>query len=180
MAPRTMPNDELKELPNPFLIGTALPPVKVARPITTRRIELKPARRREKGEVFPADHVLRWYKDNSVIWVLLIGGEIKDLPSPRAIAGARLVLPVALGHDKAPTRLDVVTFNQAFAPDAAYDLKNLGDALGTVIIAQQPAGLAAYNPPKEWKVDVTRYVKTLAAGEAKFEGCALRVVPDRA
>ena len=180
IASRVASDNELQTLPNPFLIGAALPPAKVARPITTRRIELKSGPVvSEKGELFPADHVLRWYKDNSVIWVLLIGGEIKDLPSPRAIAGARLVLPVALGHEKAPTRLDVMALNKAFTPDATYDLKNLGEALGSVVIDEQPAGLAAYNPPKEFKMDITRYIKTLAAGEAKFQGCALRVVPDR-
>lgn len=179
-SPRTVPGDELKELPNPFLIGTAVPPVKVPRPVATRRIALQAGHVvGNKGEVLPADHELRWYKDSSVIYVRLIGGEIQGLPAPRAIAGARLVLPIALGHDKAPTRLDVVTLKQAFALDAAYDLKNLGDAIGSVTIAQQPAGLATYNPPKEWKADVTRYIKMLAAGEAKFAGCALRVVPDK-
>ncbi len=178
--PRPAPADELKELPNPFLIGAAVPPVKVARAITTRRMALQAGPViSDKGEVFPADHVLRWYKDSSVIWVLLIGGEIKALPAPRAIAGARLVLPVVNGHDKAPTRLDVVALNQPFAPGAAYDLKHLGAALGTVIVAQQPPGLAAYDPPQEFKADVTRFIKTLAAGEAKFQGCALRVVPDK-
>ncbi len=179
-APRSGPNEELKEFPNPFLIGTVLPPAKAVRPITTRRIVLQASHAvGNKGEVLPTDHVLRWYKDSSIISVLLIGGEIKGLPAPRTIAGARLVLPVMQGHQKAPTRLDVVALKQAFAPKSAYDLKNLGDAIGTITIPQQPADMESYNPPKELKADVTRYIKMLAAGEAIFQGCALRIVPDK-
>lgn len=179
-APSRGANEDLKELPNPFLIGTALPPVKPVRPIITRRIALQASHAiGNKGEVFPTDHVLRWYKDSSIISVLLINGEIKGLPAPRAIAGTRLVLPVMQGHQKAPTRLDVVALKQPFAPNSAYDLKNLGDAMGTITIPQQPAEIAAYAPPKELKADVTRYIKMLAAGEAIFQGCALRIVPDK-
>lgn len=180
VAPKLEPGDELKELPNPFLMGTALPPVRVARPTTTRRILLPVSQVvSQQGEVFPADHVLRWYKDNSIEWVLLLGGKIKDLPQPRYIAEARLVLPLAGGHEKARTRLDVLPLNGAFVPGQAYDFKNFGEAIGTITIDQQPTGLAAYKPPKAYKVDVTRYLKNLADGKGKFNGCAVRVVPDR-
>ncbi|MDQ3812799.1 MAG: hypothetical protein M3347_02480, partial [Armatimonadota bacterium] len=180
LAPQVGAQDELKELPNPFLMGVDLPPIKPARPITTRRMPLRASHVVSKtGEVFPNDHELRWYKDNSTISVLLIGGEINDLPPRRAIAAARVVLPILQGHAKAKTRLDVVTLTQPFEANQTYDLKHLGAAIGTVIIDQQPAGVETYSPPQEFKADVTRYLKLLAASEAKFQGWALRVVPDR-
>lgn len=180
VAPTRTPGDTLAELPNPFLMGTALPPVKVARPTVTRKIPL--ATRQVvgmKGETAAPDQVLRWYKDNSLAWVMLVGGDIKDLPRPRDIAEARLVLPVTLGHEKAPTRLDVLALNRPFEAGRGYDFKDFGGAVGTTVVDRQPVGLAAYNPPKEFKADVTRYIKSLAAGEARFQGFALRIVPDR-
>ena len=34
-------------------------------------------------------------------------------------------------------------------------------------------------PPKEFKLDVTRSLRSIILGDAKFHGFALRVVPDR-
>lgn len=178
--PRMTPGDELRELPNPFLIGTTMPPPRKIRAVTTRKILLQAGPVvSDKGEVFAPDHVLRWYKDNSIQWVSLLGGEISGLPQPRDIAAARLVLPIAQGHDKARTRLDVLALQSAMAPNAAYDFKNFGEAIGTVTVDQQPAGVESYAPPREFKADLTRYIKSLAAGEATFQGAALRVVPDK-
>ncbi len=180
VVPHTRPTDELKELPDPFLIGDALPPVKVARPLQTRKILLNASHVISmKGDIAGLNQELRWYKDNHDAWVLMVGGEIKDLPQPRDIAEARLVLPVNFGHEKAPSRLDIVPLMESYDPQKAYNFKGFGEAIGTVTIDQQPAGIAAYSPPKEFRADITRYIKTLAAGEAKFQGCAVRVVPDR-
>jgi len=51
--------------------------------------------------------------------------------------------------------------------------------LGTVLVPKMAKDAPDWNPPKEFKVDVTRAVRAIASGDARFSGLALRVVPDR-
>jgi hypothetical protein len=101
------------------------------------------------------------------------------LPAARAIASARLIFPVTRGHDKAATRAAVTLLAAPFQENKPFVFKNLGDVAGSTVVPRQPGGGAAYNPPRAFAVDVTRAVKKVAAGEARFHGFALRVVPDR-
>ena len=47
------------------------------------------------------------------------------------------------------------------------------------MVRVQRQGEADYAPPKTFAIDVTRAVRALASGEAKFSGFALRTIPDR-
>ena len=73
-----------------------------------------------------------------------------------------------------PHQLGVVALKAPFSPDQPYDFAKLGDVLSTAIVPKQDATF-----PREVKLDVTRYLRTLALSGEKFHGLALRVVPDR-
>lgn len=168
--------DELKTLPNPFTVGIAPPPKKVLRPTSRRTIELRGSHAVSQDGQVQENHYLKWKPGET--WVLLIGGELKDLPPARDIAEARLTFPVVRGHAKAATKVGVTLLAAPIQEGKPYDFKNLGDVQGTGVVARQP-GDAEYNPPKTFAVDLTRAVKQIAAGEMQFRGFALRVVQDR-
>ncbi|HUU09551.1 MAG TPA: hypothetical protein VM431_03320 [Phycisphaerae bacterium] len=175
--PKVRPGDELKTLPDPFLIGTTVPPARAARPTAKRSIPLRAGHVVSmKGEVFPS-HFLKWLKDSSDAWVLLIGGDLKDLPPARDIASANLVLTVVRGHEQAPTKVAAVALSAPFEAGKPYDFKNLGDVLGTAVVPPTPQG-QDFSPPREFRLDVTRAVKQVAGGKT-FHGFAVRTVPDR-
>ncbi len=179
LEPKLGPNDQLKELPNPFLMGIAKPPEKPQRPTVTRKIALEPSHVVDmKGNVYGLEQFIKWLKDNSEAWVLLLGADLKDLPEAKSIATARIVVPVVNGHEQAPTKIAAVMLKVPFEKGKAYDFKNLGETIGTAIVPKTAAG-QKFDPPKDFPIDVTRAVKQIARGEAKCPGLALRTVPDR-
>ena len=180
--PRSQPGDELKALPNPFLVGTQPPPARVVRPLQSHRIPLGPTRLVTKSGEPAGGNLLRWPKtpqEKVDPVALLIGGELKGLPPLKELAAARLVFPATWTHDKAPTKLGVTALRTPIAPGAAYDFSQLGDVVSTTTLAAMPADASSWNPAREFKLDVTRHVRALVNGDAKFHGFALRVVPDR-
>jgi hypothetical protein len=181
-APKIGPNDELKALPNPFLIGSQPPPQRIARPTRTVTIDLKPGHFVTKAGEVPTSDFIKWPKTeqekvDSIAF--LIGGELTGLAAPKDLAGARLVFPTIRAHPEASTKVGVVALKAPFEAGQKYDFANLGDVLGTVVIGKLAKDAPDWDPPKEFKVDVTRAIRAVAAGEAKFNGFALRVVPDR-
>ncbi len=60
-----------------------------------------------------------------------------------------------------------------------YDFANLGELLGTTVVPGLVANAPDWSPPKQVKLDVTRALRAIASGKTKFNGFALRVVPDR-
>ena len=180
--PQSQPGDELKTLPNPLHVGTQPPPPRVVRPLKTVTLPLVPGNFVTRSGEPPAANALRWPKtaqEKVDPVAFLIGGELKGLPALKELAGARLVFPVARAHDKAPTKFGATALRAPFVPGAAYDFKQLGDLLGTVILPQLAADAPSWNPAREFKLDVTRHLRAILSGEAKFHGFALRVVPDR-
>ncbi len=176
--PKVGPGEELKGMPNPFLTGTGKPPARTVRATARRDVPLQAGQVVSmKGEVFDR-HFLKWLKDSSDAWVLLVGGDLGKLPPPRDLASACLVLPVERGHEKAPTKVAAVMLAAPFEAGKPYDFKNLGDPLGTAVVPQTPEG-KTFDPPQEVRLDVTRALRRVAAGEAAFHGFAVRVVPDR-
>jgi hypothetical protein len=174
-APKPVKAEELKTLPNPFTIGFAAAPARIERPKTTRSIALQNSHTVSiDGQVEP-NHHLAWKKGNT--WVMLIGGELKDLPSAKEIAAAKLVVPVKRGHEKANVKLGASLLQGPFEAGKAIDYKRLGDVTGFAVV---PKNSADFEPAKEIAIDVTRAVKQIAAGESKFSGLALRVIQDRA
>ncbi|HTU22738.1 MAG TPA: hypothetical protein VMG10_32155 [Gemmataceae bacterium] len=175
-SPAPSQPDELKTLPNPFTVGIALPPARTIRPTSKRTLVLRASHAVSLDGQAAENHFLKWKKGET--WVMLIGGELKDLPPAADIAAARLIFPVVRGHQKAATKVAVVVLKAPFQPGKAYDFKGLGDEGGSVIVPRQP-NTGDYQPPKTFAIDVHRAVKRLAVGEMPFHGFALRVVQDR-
>ncbi|MFI5379389.1 MAG: hypothetical protein ACHRHE_08830 [Tepidisphaerales bacterium] len=180
--PKSGANDELKTLPNPFLIGSQPPPARIVRPTRTAIIELKPGHFVTRAGDVPTSDFIKWPKNaNEKVepMAFLIGGEVSGLPALKELAAARLVFPAIRAHEQAATQVGVVNLKAAFDSGAKYDFANFGDVLGTVVVPKLPKDAADWDPPKEFKIDITRYIRSLATGETKFHGFALRVVPDR-
>lgn len=180
--PKSTPGEELKTLPNPFLVGTQPPPPRVVRPTKIVTIPLTSGQFATKsGE--PADaNQLRWPKvatEKVDPVAFLIGGELKNLPTLKEIAAARLVVPLTRAHEKAPAKLGVASLRAPFIAGQAFDFAKLGDVLSTTIIPTTSDASAGWNPAKEFRLDLTRHLRALVTGDAKFHGLALRVVPDR-
>ncbi|HQL73038.1 MAG: hypothetical protein BWX88_00164 [Planctomycetes bacterium ADurb.Bin126] len=177
------PADQLKELPNPFLIGSAAPPKVKQRDVRTIEIPLSYVGFvSETGETV-AKGSLRWPKNAQehgkvVCGAVLLAADLKDVPA-KGLAGARLMVPVREGHNKAPAKLGVVALSERPEPGKGCDVKALTEIAGTGIVPQQPADTPEYKPAKPIALDVTRLVRAVAAGEAKCRGFALRIVPDR-
>lgn len=175
---------ELQTLPDPLLTGIEAPPAKVARATKRQRIELTGGRLVAANGAAPPSDFLRWPKNaNEKVepTAYVIGGELdaKRLPPLAALASARLVVPVSQAHDKAPTKLGVTALRKAFVANEAFDFAQLGDVQATAVVPKLDANVSGWNPPREVKLDVTRYVRSLILNEGKFHGFALRVVPDR-
>ena len=173
--------EQLKTLPNPFLVGIAIPPKKIERPKATRKITLKASHvvwRKNDGtmaeETFD-NHFLKWRPKQPEAWVMLIGGKLGQLPGPRDIAAANLCIPVTNAHPEAPAQVAAVGLKKPFEAGKPYDFKNLGGFMGTVNVPKR----AEAGPAKYYKIDITRAVKSIAAGDARFNGLALRTVPNR-
>jgi hypothetical protein len=175
-APVAAKADELKTLPNPFTITLGTAPKKVERQKTTRMIQLQNSQTVSIDGMVEPNHHLAWKKGNT--WVMLIGGDLQDLPASKDIAAAKLVFPVTRGHEKAAVKVGVSLLTAPIEAGKALDYKKLGDVASFAVVPKQPSA-SDYSPPKEIEVDVTRAVKQIAAGEAKFQGLALRVIQDR-
>jgi len=175
-TPKVGPNEELATLPSAWLIGTQLPPAVPARPTTT---EVLPVRKvafvTKKGEVFSHQFV-KWLKDDSDAWVMLLDFGADKLPKLDDLASARLVLYVEDAHDKAPMQVSAVMLDAPFEAGQPYDFAGLGKSVGSTIV-QQGTG-ALISPPRRYEIDVSRAVRAWAGG-AKCYGLAVRIVPNR-
>ncbi len=175
--------DELPTLPNPFLVGTELPPV--IKPRATRTIELPLTYLQfcdVKGTVGESG-ALRWPKnpqenDKVVSAVAVITGDLTGLPV-KDIAAARLMVPVVRGHSSARGQLGVVFLKEAPVKGTALDLNALPEPQGSGQIPKQPAETPEYKPAKVFPVDITKPIKAIAAKEVAFNGLAVRIVPNR-
>ncbi|MCX6905124.1 MAG: hypothetical protein NTW03_16925 [Verrucomicrobia bacterium] len=177
------PGDELVSLPNPFLVGTETPPPIKPRAVKTTRILLTFLQYvSDKGEVAGAG-TLRWPKNRAeegkvIAGAVIVTGELANLPA-KGLAAARLVVPVTLGHNKAAGKLGVVFLKSPVEPGKACAVRELNDIAATTVIPKQPEDTPEYKPAKLFSIDVTRAVKAVSSGENKFNGLALRMVPDR-
>jgi hypothetical protein len=177
------PDEELMTLPNPFLVGAEPPPVIQPRAVRTSRLPLAYLYYvNENGETSPQG-TLRWPKNRAeagkvVAGAVIVTGDLTGLPA-KGLAAARLFVPVTQTHNKAPARLGVVFLRQTVRPGQSFDLKALGEPVGTTILPKQPDDTPQFTPARYFAVDVTRACRALAAGETTFHGLALRLVPDR-
>ena len=189
--PKLGPSDELKTVPNPLMAGIAPPPKRIQRAVTTKTFNLQASHAVCKTGDVAENHFVKWIdrpaEKPDQMWIMLVGGELKDLPPLKDISAARLVIPVTVGKKEAPTKVGVVMLKQPFEAGKTYDFANLGEVIGTMVVPKQPQqgeGDAAkekpYDPPKAFKADITTGIRKIASGNAKFQGFAIRVVPDKA
>jgi hypothetical protein len=179
---RLGPRDELKSLPNPLLVGTQPPPPRVVRPVKTVTLPLAAGQFVTRSGQAPTGDLLKWPKNNQEkveSAAYCVGGELKGLPALKDLAAARLVFPAVRAHPKAPTKIGAALLRERFVPGQAYDFRKVGDVVGTVVVPTLADDSPDWVPPREFKIDVTRVLRSLRAGEAAFNGLALRVVPDR-
>lgn len=181
LAAKVGPGEQLKTLPNPFLMGLATPPRRIVRPHTTRTLTLtlshvvwRDKTGTTRDEVWK-DHFIKTRPKSTEAWVMLVGGPLGALPPPRDIAAARLCVPVTDATPQAPTMLGAALLTAPFVPMKPYDLKNVGELAGSTVLPKYAKPAQA----KYYKLDVTRGVKRLAGGEATFHGLALQTVPNR-
>ncbi|MDP6634099.1 MAG: hypothetical protein QGG42_04335 [Phycisphaerae bacterium] len=178
---KVRPGQILKSLPNPFLMGLARPPKRVVRTHTTRKLPLKASHvvwRDKNGKMRDEvwrNHFVKTRPKSVEAWVMLVGGTLKDLPPTRAIAAGRLCIPVTNAITQAPSQLGAALLKAPFKTMKPYDLKNVGAVVGATVVPKY----AKPTEPKYYKLDITRALKSLAAGEAKFHGLALTTVPNR-
>ena len=180
--PKLVPGDELKTLPNPLLVGTQAPPAKAVRPVKTLTLDLKVQGFVTKSGRPVEAETLQWPKNNQEkveSAALLISNELKNLPALKDLAAVRLVFPGIRSHNKAPTQIGVTALRAPLVPDQAFDFNKLGDVVGTTTVPLLEADAPSWLPPKQFKVDVTRAIRSVMIGDAKFHGFGLRVVPDR-
>lgn len=171
------PGDELKTLPNPLRVGTQPPPARIQRAVKTVKLDLTSGPFVTRSGQVAAGDALRWPKNNQEkvdAVAYLVSGELMGLPPLKDLAAARLVFPALRGHDKAPAKLGATALQAPAVSGQRYDFTKLGDVLGTTTV---PMG--DWGAPKEFKLDVTRALRSIITGDAKFHGFALRVVPDR-
>jgi hypothetical protein len=185
VEPKFSANDELATLPMPLLIGTAPPPVAKQRPTKTIRIPLAFVEFvDDKGNVSDRG-ILRWPKNNGEIGkvaagAMILDGDLKNsLPEKKNIVAARLRVPVSQSHDQAQTQLGAVLLRSAVEKGRGIEVRSLDEISGAVVLPRQPADNPEYKPAKVFAIDVTRPLRRIAGGEAKFHGFALRVVPNR-
>lgn len=175
-TPKVGPNEELATLPSAWLIGTQLPPKVPERATTAIVLPVrKVAYVTKKGEVFRHQFV-KWLKDDSDAWVMLVDFGADKLPKVEDLASAKLVLYVEAAHEKAPMQVAAVMLDAPFEPGQPYDFAKLGQKVGSTIV-QQGIG-APISPPKRYEIDVTRAVRAWANG-AQCHGLAVRIVPNR-
>ncbi len=175
--------DELPTLPNPFLIGSEKPEPMKTRPVKTTQIPLDYLQYcNDKGEVTETGQ-LAWPKNDGengkvLRSAVLLTGDLKSLPS-KGIAAARLIVPVNQSHPKAPEKLSAVFLAAPAEKGKPCDFKSLENSAGTVVIPPQPQTTPEYTPAKPFAIDITRGIKSIASGAEKFNGLALRILPDR-
>jgi hypothetical protein len=180
---RTETGAGLLSMPYPFLSGTEAPVAVKPRPTRTIKFPLTYLQYvDDNGEVL-RQGTLRWPKVASekgrvIAGAVILTGQIQGLPAGK-LAAARLLVPVTQGHNKAPGKLGVVFMGSPVEPGKPIDVTQLNDIAGSAIIPQQPASQPDYQPAKVFPIDVTRGIQAVASGETKFQGLALRIVPDR-
>ena len=117
-APATTPgvraNEDLATLPSPWLIGTQLPPAGPPRATQGAVLPMKKVSYvTKKGQVFKHRFV-KWLKDGSDAWVMLLDFNAGKLPKLYNLAAAKLVLYVEEAHDKAPMQVAALMLNAPF------------------------------------------------------------------
>ncbi|HPM83671.1 MAG TPA: hypothetical protein PLF81_23360 [Candidatus Anammoximicrobium sp.] len=177
-VPKVQASEYLAEVANPWMIGPGKPATAEKRPTTAK---VFPASRilyvSKGGEVF-SHRFIKWLKDDSDAWILLVDFGIKPLPDPKTLASAKLIVCVVEAHDRAPMQAAAVQLDAPFETGQPFDFAKLGRIVGTTVVAQGTGPGAPFVPPRRYEIDVTRLVRAWASGQPQH-GLALRIVPNR-
>jgi hypothetical protein len=177
-TPRVADDQYLADVPNPWRIGTGGPRTRDDRP--TNRVVHAPKRLSyvsKQGEVFEHQFI-KWLKDDSNAWILLADFELVDLPSARSLAAAKLILYVEEAHNEAAMQAAAVPLNAPFEVDRPFDFDQLGQVVGTTIVARGNGPGAPFVPARRYEIDVTRLLRSWSRGVPQH-GLAVRIVPNR-
>ena len=176
--PEVGQNEILATPPNPWTIGTTKPEPMPDRPTVKRVVPLTRKNYVSKaGEVF--DHCsIKWLKDNSKAWIMLVDFDRKALPEANLLASVKLILYVHESHNRAPMQAAAVALRAAFEPGKPFDFAKLGDRIGWTVVEKGAGPHHPFIPPKRYEIDVTKEIRRWARGE-QGHGLALRTVPNR-
>ncbi len=177
-TPAVGPNETLATLPNPWLVGARPPATRVVLPTKAVTTPLgRVSHVTKQGEVF-AHQFVKWLKDGSNAWIMLIGVDGVAVPAARDLASAKLVFEVIESHDKADMQAAAVILTAPFEVGKPYDFENLGATAGTTIVKKGDGPDKRFDTPRRYEIDVTKAVRAWANG-APACGLALRIVPNR-
>jgi hypothetical protein len=178
-TPSLQKGQVLATLPSPWMMGTQTPKATSDRP--TSQVTISPTATSyvsKTGEAFP-HHSIKWLKDSSQAYVLLTRFKTDELPAPKEIASAKLILYVHESHNRAPMEAAAVMLKAPFESGKPYDFKNLSGTIGSTTVAKGNGPGAPSVPPRRYEIDVTRAVRAWAKGN-NLNGLGLRLVPNRA
>ncbi len=177
-TPAVGAGETLATLPNPWTMGASKPPSMAKRPTKTTILPVARSLYVSKaGEVFPHQFI-KWLKDSSKAWVLLVAFDTGKLPPAKALASAKLVVYVHESHNRAPMQAAATALAAPFEPGKPYDFAKLGPVVGSTVVAKGNGPGDPFVPPRRYEIDVTREVRRWARGEPA-NGLALRIVPNR-
>ena len=154
-VPQVGADEYLADVPNPWRIGTGKPLTADQRPTTAR---VFPAARvsyvSKGGETF-SHRFIKWLKDDSDAWILLADFGLTELPEPKSLASAKLIVYVVEAHDRAPMQAAAVQLDAPFETGKPFDFAKLGRIAGTTVVAQGGGPDARFVPPRRYEIDVT-------------------------
>jgi len=177
-TPAVGQGEVLATLPEPWVLGVQPPGSRADLPTRTTTVPLpRVAYCTMKGEVFKHQFV-KWLKDNSDAWILLVGVDGVKLPEADKLASAKLAFYVWESHEKADMQVAAVSLDAPFVAGKPYDFKGLGKIISWTTVKKGKGRDAPFEPPQRYEIDVTREVRAWAKGQKPL-GFALRVVPNR-
>jgi len=175
VEPTVGKNEELKTLPYPFHMGTDKPPAKIVRPTKTTQLPLSCSHVVDFENNVHDNHWIKTRPKVDEWWIMLVGGELNDLPKAGDIARAAVCIPVTMTHSKANVRVGILSLRRPFEKDKPYAKQDFGGVLSSSVLPKQQEP----GPAKCYKLDVTRYLKDVSAGDTQHHGFAIKVLPDR-
>lgn len=186
VATKTDPDGENLAMHNPLLIdtqGTAKPESFRRHVVKTVKISLAYVQTADSQGAIRDKGLLQWPLDATEEGKVTANAACFSGSLPEGsfcgMVAARLCVPVMCGGKDTGAKLGVVFLRQPTEKGKAGDVKGLTDVQGTVYVPPQPADTPAYQPARVFAIDVTRPLNDVLEGKTRFNGLAIRTVPER-